>query len=190
MYPYGRSSDMGIMGGCEDDDEWDYRNVLRRQRAETVLSQTTSLGRPAILEQEREIKKTVRSYNQDGLNQFLVQMNRFTAGDYITFSNYPVGGQMVTWSTISFIIAVDRIFEEVVWAEKEDVPKPFLLLDLSPMHINGQNIVQSARFSNCLFSRHITAAEANGTTRNNVQLQNYIEQAKAALKAGTLTIRG
>lgn len=200
---YAHSRDMGIMGGCidgsDEDEAW-----LKEKQAHTarmagpscsVLSDTTSLGKPLRLvdtpefKRGNEIKNTPRLHDQDGLNQFLVQMNRFTKGDFITFANYPSCGNMVTWTTICYILSVDRKIEECVWHDKESAPKPFLLLDLTPMLPVADSNYFGGRYANLLFSRHLTADEIRQHIKNNVQLQNYIKQAEAATEAGSLTVK-
>lgn len=202
-YP-GRSNDMGIMGGLplEDDLEWDAQKAeYRKRQGYSALTDSTSMGKPLIIQPpkptDRQLKiikeattvrNTERTHDQDGLNQFLTQMNRFTPGDFVTFGSYDSNGPMVTYSTLSYIISCDRLYEECVWADKESVPKPFLLLDLSPMIPNSEGKM-SGRFANMLYMRHVTGDETTKFIRGNVQLQNYIQQAKAATKTGSLTIR-
>lgn len=193
--PFQRN-DMGIMGGCANDLD-DERWLNPNRRSHSVLTDSTTMGKPVnerlaeAVAKAKEIRISIgERHDQDGLNRFLVQMNRFAPGDYITFANYPSNGNMVTWTTIGYILSVDRLIEECVWPDKESAPKPFLLLDLSPMLPQYDKSKFSGRFVNMLYSRHLTHDEATKFTRNNVQLQNYIEQAKAAAKTGLLPITG
>lgn len=183
----------GIMGcPSQEDEDWIAENNRRRQAA-SVLAAITSLGKPAsvpaLFSKSHEIRNTQRVHNQEELDLFLVQFNQFAVGDFITFGNFPSMGSMVGWTTISCILTCDRLIEEVVWPDKENVPKPFLALDLTPLLPNNP-CLPSARYMNCLYTRHITADENQRYVRDNVQLQNYIKQAKESLKAGTLAIRG
>jgi hypothetical protein len=193
---HGYHSDMGIMGGSCNDDEWDeLENKWVKKKTCSVLSDSTSLGSTfrsdlnrEIIQDAKKIHQESREHTQDGLNRYLTQLNRFTIGDYVTFTTYPSKGPMVTWTTISFVLAIERDVNKVVWMEKENIPKPFLLLDLTPMLPNS-GVLHSARFTNALYCRHLTSAEMTHFVRDNVQLQNYIQQARESLKAGTLTIR-
>lgn len=170
----------------EDDERW----INPHRRADTYLSKETNLGcalvqKPGLV---TNMPVGVRQHNQDELNQFLVRMNRFSPGDIITFATYPSMGAMVSFTTMTYILSVDRMIEDCVWNEKESDPKPFLALDLSALLPNS-TAKMTARYINCLYNRHITADEKRQIVNNNVLLPNYIQQAKDALKAGTLTIR-
>lgn len=191
-YSHTHSRDSGIMGVSHDDDE-DWLARRNRQASCSVLTDMTSLGKPVapriVIDHSaaNAIRDQPRQHDQDGLNQFLVQMSRFTPGDFVTFNAYPSMGNMVSWTTISYILSVDRLITECVWSDKESVPKPFLLLDLTPMLPNRGKYL-AARFSNCLYCRHLTQDERNNLIKDNVQLQDHIRQAQAAAKAGTLTV--
>lgn len=176
-------------GGMTDED-WSEYNRQRAQRGQTTLAANTSLGTSAAI--LRQVPRT-----QDDLNLFLTQHNRWAVGDFLTFSNYLPDNAMVTMHTVTFLLATERDIAHVHWKPYEDVPKPFLLLSLSPCSPMGLVAANkqspwpvNARYDHCLYKRHLSQNEYNGIIKTNVQLQDYIEQAKAALKAGKLKIEG
>lgn len=146
----------------------------RASQAVTVLS-GTSLGSPP------------REKDQDTLNQFLTQHSKWAVSDFITFDSYPIKGAMVSVNSISLILKVERGINDVKWHNKYSNPEPFMILSLWPC-FNENHGESRARWSDLVHHRHLAQVEFTEFIKNNVQLSNYIQQAKDSLKAGTLKI--
>lgn len=188
--PVSHRHSFGVIDGTEvdiesmNDDDWSAWNAARaaKREANTHLQQNTSLGSP------RKIAKT-----QEELNLYLVQNNRWAIGDFVTFNNYPADGQMVTLHTVTLLLSVERRIDDVLWNYWEDVPKPYLMLSLSPATRAATAVnpwPASARWDNLHYKRHLTANEHTRLIKDNVQLSDYIEQARTSFKTGRLKIEG
>jgi hypothetical protein len=194
--------------GCDDPtdggeyssyDDWnsqiERQRKLREEREErqhnaTVLSRETSLG-------SRNTTHAIfkQAQTQHDLNLFLIQNNRFAIGDKVTYAAISPDSQDLNLSSIGIVLAVEREIEKVNWPRAEDVPQPFLVLSFSPFdwaqkHENWGGPKFQARWDSMRYRRHLTTNENIKFCKDNVQLSDYIRQAKDALKAGLVEIQG
>jgi hypothetical protein len=159
-----------------------------RERNATVLSRETSLGNKtteAILKQAQ---------TQHDLNLYLVQNNRFAIGDKITYSAIAVDSPDLSLNSMGIILAIERDIANVVWPNSTDLPMPYLVLSLHPWvwaqkHADWNGAKYQARWSSVKYHRHLTTNEHTKFFKDNVQLSDYIRQAKDALKAGLVEIQ-
>jgi len=188
--------------GCEDgdmDDEVGYeawnaqierQRKLReeRERNASVLSRQTSLGDKTTAAILRQAK------TQHDLNLYLVQNNRFAIGDKVTYQAIAPDSPDLAYSSMGIIIAVERDVEKVIWPDWTDLPQPYLILSFHPWawaqkHADWSGAKYQARWTSVRYHRHLTANEHTKFFKDNVQLSDYIGQAKDALKAGLVEIQ-
>jgi len=198
--------------GCDDDissmndvDFSAHNAAVRRQAAAraSFLARETSLGNINIVNQESDNEKRVAALLKAGktqwdLNLFLTQNNRWAIGDKVIYEAMQQGDPNISLGAMGVIIAIEREVEKVKWEEMHDIPKPFLVLNLQPYKWQKENPGKKpsawhsgfhARWMNMKYQRHVTQNEYNQFFKDDVQLQDYIRQAKDALKAGLVEIQ-
>lgn len=180
--------------GRMDDAEFAEYNREQRRRAATVLARETNLGRDnttaAILRQSK---------SQEDFNLFLTQNNKWAVGDHVSYSGIPEGSPNLSIGSCGIILATERLLDKVVYKSMEGEFCPFLVLGLHPYKWiqdhpdekpSGWLEKFHARWSSCRYHRHLSTHENSKLFKDNVQLSDYIGQAKEALKAGLVEISG
>jgi hypothetical protein len=128
------------------------------------------------------------NHNPEDYDRYLEKVSQFSIGDFVIYKWHKENDTSLTLASIRCIL-FKMPKEEMTWPRGQGWPKPWVAMNCAGV---GQKPAADAwvSYEDLADHRLLTVEEYDNHIKNNVQLPDYIQQVKDAIKARTCSVNG